>query len=1252
VTHLDVLHEVERRGLSLTVAGSDLKLQGPRQRVDADLVAQIRAAKPALIEYLTSAQAAREQSFGLTLLQRGYLIGRGDSIEIGNIASHVYHEYDGHWDVDRLESALRLVVARHGMLRTCFTEDGRQITLPQADVRIGRLDLTACPASEQRARLAELRAERSHRLLPTDRAPMIAVDVTLLSADQMRLHVSTDGLVLDGISMFMFFIDWHQAYAEGSLPAWNDVPFADYVAALETARSQAPARRSREYWLDRIDDLPPRPDLPLAANPATIANPRFTQYSASLGEPAWTALKARAASAGLTPTAVLMAAYAEALARWGAGHRFTLTTTVANRPPIRPNIASALGNFSSTLLVEIGVDQHQSFTEQAAALQARLRRDLDHRHFSGIEVLRELAQRGTVDPRMPYTFNSTIGYLREDVDGSAVELFGPETYTSSQTPQVWLNAFAFELHGGVVIQFDAVDGLFPDGLIPAMVAGYQSVLGRLAADDQAWSATTFDLLPADQQARRAAANATATEPDERLAYEGFLAQASRDPDAVAVLWSGGSLTYGQLAGQALRAARWLRDHDIGRDELTGLVLRRGPEQLIGILAAVLAGGAYLPVDASLPAERIRYMLRDGQVRQVLTNTGWTDETLPDVSTLELSTLDLSALETVEPEVAGTAVQDDRGTDWPPLPGASPDDLAYVLYTSGTTGEPKGVMISHRSVVNVVTDCNDRFGVGPSDRFIGISAFNFDLSVYDVFGALTAGAAVVLPDADRAADPAHWLELCDRFGVTIWNSVPAIAGLMAEQAAAQPGVTQPDVAGVAQPGMTQPDVAGVAQPGMTQPDVAGVAQPKVADVTQPGSADAARPGGAGAAGPLAALRLVMMSGDRIPPHLPTALWRVKPDLTLMSLGGPTETTVWNISHPIDRARADDDVIPYGRPNRNNRAYVLDAEGLDCPDWVTGEICAAGTGLARGYWADEARTAERFWFDPGRGERLFRTGDLGRYRPDGSIEIAGRSDFQIKVNGYRIEAGEVETRLTSIAAVKQAAVVKQAGARGDRLVAHLVPAGDARPSEAELRATLREYLPDYMTPSSVIWHDSLPLTRNGKVDRGRLITLIPAAGTTGSGTGPAETGWAAADLGGTGLAGADLAGAGLAGTGPAGTGLAGTGLAGADPAGTGLAGTGPAGRAGTGPAHAGPPPGSGTHPELEQALATLWSSVLRLPPASITPASDFYDLGGDSLAGARVFTGIRKQFGVSITLDRLYELRVLHVMAASVADGIPT
>ncbi len=1129
MNHLQVLREVEARGLGLTVSGTDLRLQGPRQRVDPELVSRIRSVKAELIGYLTAVQSAAQQTaepaeangYPLTLLQRGYLIGRGDSVEIGNVASHVYHEIDGCWDIDLLESALRLVVARHGMLRTRFTADGQQVEEPAVDVRIERLDLRGESGAEQRARLNALREQRSHRILPCDRAPMVAVDVTLLADDRMRLHVGHDGLVMDGISMFLFFEDWWRAYSGGTEPPGaGTLSFADYVASLGALRAKPPAQRSRTYWLDRIDDLPPHPGLPLRASPAAITRPRFVQYAARLDPSSWATLKARAASAGLTPTGVLLAAYAETLARWGAGSRFTLTTTVANRPPIHPDIMDAVGNFSETLLVEIDIDRCRPFQERARALQTRLRRDLDHRHFSGIEVLRELARRDrSADARMPFTFNSAIGYVRADIDGSALEHFGPEVYTSSQTPQVWLNVFAFEAHGGVVVQFDAVDGLFPDGMISAMVDGYQTLLGSLL-DETPWSATTFDLLPEQQRDRRRAANDTAgplpeqfwpggTTPQDppRMLQDAFAAQATRAPDAPAILTSSTSVSYGELSQRAAHAAAWLRARQVGRDEPVGLIMHRGPEQIVGILATLMAGGAYLPVDAALPAERVRYMLRDGGVRCVLTNAGCASWRGGGIDTL---TLDAAS-------PPGTRAP---GPGYTPAPGAAPEDLAYVLYTSGTTGEPKGVMISHRSVANVVADCNARFGIGAADRFLAVSAFNFDLSVYDVFGALSAGAALVLPDASRATDPAHWLELCDRFGVTVWNSVPAIAGLMLEQA--------------------EPD-------GGTR---------------------------------LGALRLVMLSGDRIPPALPAALRRVKKDsdLTLMSLGGPTETTIWNILHPIG-AEDGTETIPYGRPNANNRCYILDADGLDTPDWVTGEICAAGTGLARGYWRDEARTAERFSRDERLGERLYHTGDLGYYLPNGSVAIVGRSDFQIKVNGYRIEAGEVETRLTAIRAVKQAAVVRQAAARGDRLVAHLVPAGDARPAEEEIRQALREHLPDYMTPSAVVWHESLPLTRNGKVDRARLTAMTPLTGTP---TATAE------------------------------------------------------GR-------------TGETTGIERGLIELWASVLRLPPASIGPGSDFYDLGGDSLAGARILTGARKRFGVSITLDRLYDVRTVQAMASFIEAG---
>ncbi len=1094
----ELLRDVASRGLTITAAGDDLRLQGPTEQMDAELVARIRAAKPDLVAHLTA-----RAGLALTPLQGAYLYGRGELVELGNVASHVYHEIEGVWDVELLERALQSVVDRHPALRASFTADGRQIVHEHAPVHIRVRDLRDLPERARRDSREAHRRRCSHRVLPVDRPPLVRAEVTVLADDQMVLHVSHDGLVMDGISMFLFFRDWWQAYA-GDPVEVSGMPFGHYVAELALARDRAPAQRSYRYWLDRLDDLAPMPDLPLATSPSAIVRPRFTQRLVRLDAPRWGELKRRATGAGITPPALLLAGYAQTLSCWGAGERFTLNTTVAHRPPIDPRIAGAVGQFSDVMLVEVGVEAGATFEQRARSAQAQLHRSIENRHFSGVEVLRELGRRGGA-ARAPYTFNCAIGYVQADVDGSGLERFGRETYTVSQTPQVWLNVFAMEQHGGLVVQVDGVDELYPDGLLDALVAGYQRLLDGLCGG-QAWSATAPDLLPPAQRQRREAANDTSVPRSSRLLAEDIVERARRQPDAPAVITGGATMSYRELHRRASHVAAWLRRHEVGRDELVGLVMTRGPEQVVGILATVLAGGAYLPVDAGLPAARREYMLRDGRVRCVLTNVGALDGIPDGVEVLALP---------------GGVGAGEEPVDLAPLPGAVLDDLAYVLYTSGTTGSPKGVMVSQRSVANVVSDCTARFGVDATDRFFGISAFNFDLSVYDVFGALTAGAAVVLPDPDRAADPAHWLDLCEAAGVTVWNSVPAIVGLLHEQAVEQPER-------------------------------------------------------------LRALRLVMMSGDRIAPALPGQLLRMKPDLEICSLGGPTETTIWNILHPIGAADDGSRSIPYGRPNANNRAYVLDAAGRDMPDWVAGEICAAGVGLARGYWGDPARTGERFWTDERRGERLYRTGDLGRYLPDGDIEILGRSDFQIKVNGYRIEAGEVETRLVGLDVVKQAAVVRQEAAHGDRLVAHLAAAGDARPGVEEIRTHLRIHLPDYMIPSAVMWHDALPLTRNGKVDRARLATEVPQVGDGPAAAGP---------------------------SGPAGAPQAPDGLA--------------------------------------AELAAVWAKVLRVP--DVPYDATFYDLGGDSLAAARVLAEVRKRFRVTIPLDQLYEVRTVEAMAARVATA---
>jgi amino acid adenylation domain-containing protein len=360
--------------------------------------------------------------------------------------------------------------------------------------------------------------------------------------------------------------------------------------------------------------------------------------------------------------------------------------------------------------------------------------------------------------------------------------------------------------------------------------------------------------------------------------------------------------------------------------------------------------------------------------------------------------------------------------------ADPDDLAYVIFTSGSTGIPKGVMLTHRAVVNTLLDINRRWAIGPTDRVLALSSLSFDLSVFDIFGCLAAGGTVILPSPAGGRDPAHWLALLTQHHVTVWNTVPALMQLVMEAV-----------------------------------DTASMKLPE-------------------------SLRLVLLSGDWIPVRLPDRIRAHVPDAQVVSLGGATEAAIWSIVYPVDTVDPTWPSIPYGRPLANQTWHVLHADGTPCPSWVAGELYIGGAGLAEGYWRDPVRTAERFVRHPRTGERLYRTGDWGRFRSDGDIEFLGRDDLQVKVQGHRIELGEIEAALSRHPDIAQALVTAHGDRTGEkRLLAYVVPRGALQIDPAALRGWLHRTLPAYMVPAAINLVTDLPLTGNGKIDRSALAAV---------------------------------------------------------------------------------------------------------------------------------------------------------------------
>jgi amino acid adenylation domain-containing protein len=468
----------------------------------------------------------------------------------------------------------------------------------------------------------------------------------------------------------------------------------------------------------------------------------------------------------------------------------------------------------------------------------------------------------------------------------------------------------------------------------------------------------------------------------------------------------------------------------------------------------------------------------------------------------------------------------------------PEDLAYVIYTSGSTGFPKGVMISHCAIVNVVLDTNRRFRIGPHDRVAALSPLHHDMSVYDIFGLLAAGGTIVMPEPMRVRDPAHWVELITREEVTVWNSIPAMIEILVDY-------------------------------------FAGVPDP-----------------------PCQSLRLGLLSGDWIPIALPGRLRTVFNNVQLVALGGATEAAIWSVVYPIlNEVSASS--IPYGKPLRNQSCEILNEVGGPCPVWVPGRLHIGGQGVAEGYWRDPAKTMAAFITDADSRKRVYRTGDVARYLPDGNIELLGREDSRQKIGGYRIEVEEIEMTLRRHRAVRDAAVaVLEKPLAMKRLVAYIVPTPQKRERSSsspdlwdtlpaqhdcyapsplerlplnrqptlsdqamldELKAFVRDKLPHYMVPGTFIILDSLPRTANGKLDRSSLGHLKTIDHGNRSFSPPIT--------------------------------------------------------------------------DLERAVAALWEEVLEIE--QIGAEDNFFDLGGNSLLMIKVYGGLRKSFGHSLSLLELFE-----------------
>jgi amino acid adenylation domain-containing protein len=944
--------------------------------------------------------------------------------EISDEASLSYNESVTLWmsgplDVEALRAAFEDVAKRHEALRSTFTADGLSLVVGAASVGaagVGEDGISSIPFElvEAGAGGSPGAVEAAWKAVldevvtqPFDlrRGPLARVKVFRLGPNEHRVVFTAHHIVCDGWSAAVVVRDWAAFYTARvtGTPASLDPadPYSAYSREQSSPERAGAAQADEAYWVARFAD-----DVPVLELPVDRPRPPLKTF-ASLREdgaldPALVKMLRRlAASERASLFAVLFGGFQALLGRLSGQDDVVVGVPAAGQSA--GGHENLVGHCVNMLPLRGRIDAGRSFKEFLADTRRVVLEGYEHQQYTFGSLLRRLpiARDPSRLPLVSVVFNLDRGLRPEQMR------FEGLTTSLTTNPRLFENFDLFlnavETRDRVVLECQYNTDLFDRETVRRWLGAYETLLRSAASAPEA-AVGGLRVLTADDSDRLDAWNAAsdrdwASLPGHRV-HDLIEAQVAATPTAVAVEVDGVALTYAALSARANGLAGRLRDLGVGRGSLVGLCTERSADMVVGVFGILKSGAAYVPLDPAYPADRIGFMVRDSRMQVLVTQSKLGAE-------MGLEAPHVVAIDAVEPTPLG------------PLEGpadATADDPAYVIYTSGSTGVPKGVLVPHRSVVNLVASVREEPGMTASDVVLAVTTLSFDIAVSEILLPLTVGAKIALASREVASDGQRLLALMHASKATFLDATPATWRLLL---------------------------------------------------------GAGWSGGEG-------LKAIC-TGEAMPRDLGVEL--LKRCASVWNGYGPTETTVWST---FWQAREPLGKVLIGKPVANTQLYVLDARMQRVPVGVVGELFIGGAGVTLGYHERDELTRERFLPDPFRpGERMYKTGDLVRYLPDGNMECLGRNDSQVKIRGYRIELGEIENALSQHAAVSQATALAREDRPGDvRLVAYVAMHAGLSATDAELRAHLKKSLPDYMVPQVFVKLERIPTLPNGKVDRKKL------------------------------------------------------------------------------------------------------------------------------------------------------------------------
>jgi amino acid adenylation domain-containing protein len=927
----------------------------------------------------------------------------------------------GQLDHAALRLSLTTLIDRHEILRTGFEPDPDtglvQLIYPAGEI-VADLTVDLEPMSDP----APQAEEKVRRPFPDlSRPPLLRAGLWRAGdPDSWLLAICLHHIVADGWSLSILVSELRAVYGalvSGQQPDLPELPlqYADYAFWQRERAASDEFAQDLAYWRQTLADAP-APRLG-SGQPAGTGSGMFAGSSIRIRIPRelFEALRQFGRSERATPFMTLLAALATTISRWSGQPDIVIGTPVAGRG--MPQLEQVVGCFINTLPLRLRVHDHDTFRDLLRAARESCLTGYAHQDVPFDRIVQAADTRRT-------GHQSPIGHIMlalNNAPSGQFELAGMKA-EADDVPTAGAHAqLSVELtpdeDGGLSGWLVFASAIFDLPSAERFVSGFVAVLGHAVTNPDCQVGSLAVTSPAERRRLVTELSRSASsDADPLLVHERFALQAQAKPESVAVIQDDPAtataqlttMTYHNLDAASARLAEYLHEHGVRPEHRVGVLLGRG-DVVVALLAVLRAGATYLPLDAELPPARLAHILADARPSMIISRSGIAGRLLPAGHGAPVVLLD----------VVGAELE--RLPARPPVVTIRPDNASYVLYTSGTSGTAKGVVISHRALAHRIRELLTSPGFTGGDVVLAKTPVSFDPSLWEMLVPLGAGARMVMAAERMHGDPGYLADVISRHHVTSCDFVPAVLAAFVAQAEIHLKA--------------------------------------------------------------ASLRRILCGGDRLSAELATTCTRVLPGAELYNLYGPTETT---IEVSVARIRSGQpDPVPIGRPVRDVQLYVLASGGEPQPIGVSGELYVGGVQLGRGYLGQPGLTASRFVPDPFQpGRRLYRTGDLARWRPDGALDFLGRVDDQVKIRGQRIDPDEIAGALRANPELRDAVVVPRLTGGAVTLDGYVVPVAGSTIDPADLRAYLRDRLPEAMIPNTWVVLAAIPKLPNGKVDRGAL------------------------------------------------------------------------------------------------------------------------------------------------------------------------